>query len=59
MFRFFPFIFIFNEACITQALLTGHQGSHANAEPESSQNSGKRNELRLNSKDFFISFADE
>ena len=42
MFRFIPLIFIFNGACLTQALLTQNHGSYANAKPESSEKSGKR-----------------
>ena len=41
MVTFMPFIFIFQGACLTQDLLTQHQGSYGNAQPES-EKSGKR-----------------
>ena len=40
MLRFILPIFILTETCITQALVTGHQGNHNNVEPESPDKSG-------------------
>ena len=41
MIRLILSILIFTKAYLTQALLTGHQGSHGNAESESPEKSSK------------------
>ena len=40
--RFILAVFIFSEAFLIHALITGHQGSHDNVKTESSEKSGKR-----------------